>query len=330
MRKLFLLFTIGAALSCSQQKDTAEQKGTTPKQKATTLLHNKQVLILGNSITENGRYVDFLEYYLRKNYPNEQLNIISIGLGSETVNGLTEEGHPYIRPNIHDRVDRALDLIKPEIVLACYGMNDGLFSERTEEGFKAYKEGIIALRNKIETAGAELILITPTPFDPDAKKDKLSLHGEPQGYATPFYDYNQVLGSFAQYLLFYLDEGLKVINLHGYMNPILAEMKQINPDTTFIPDAVHPNELGHFYMAKKILLDLYPQIEFENDASELQQVNSDPMWPLVKERRKIRSRGWLEYIGFTRGETVKSDDINSTKQTVTALDLDIQKLMLSN
>ncbi len=57
------------------------------------LLEGKRVLFLGDSITQDGRYVSFVGYYLNRLFPEKQFNMYSLGLGSETVSGLSEQGH---------------------------------------------------------------------------------------------------------------------------------------------------------------------------------------------------------------------------------------------
>lgn len=286
-------------------------------------LHNKKVLILGNSITQNGKYVDFLEYYLRKNYPNETLNIISIGLSGETVSGDSEANHPYPRPCVHSRLDDALSLIKPNLVLACYGMNDGIYSQKDSMRFSNYKKGIIKLREKVEATEAELILLTPTPFDPDPVKERISFEDEPQSYQNPYYNYGQVLYDYATWLTSL--KGTKVINLNAYLNTKLVAIKQQNPDSTFIPDGVHPNAIGHFYMAEKILMDLYPAVHVGEVTSELNRLKIDPLFIMGSNRRKLRSKGWLEYVGYIRGDTIKSNGIKATLEKIKQLDLAIKQ-----
>lgn len=285
-------------------------------------LHNKKVLILGNSITQNGKYVDFLEYYLRKNYPNETLDIISIGLSSETVSGDSEASHAFPRPCVHSRLDDALKLIKPDLVLACYGMNDGIFSEKDDTRFSNYKNGIRNLIEKVEDAGAKIILLTPTPFDPDPIKERIAFDDEPQSYQHPYYNYGQVLYDYATWLK--TIEDVKVIDLNSYLNHQLVVIKTQKSDSTFIPDGVHPNDIGHFYMAKKILSDLYPEMAI-GDATEIAPLKIDPLFVMSSKRRKLRSEGWLKYIGYTRGDTVKSADINTTIENVKKMDVVIKQ-----
>ncbi|PAW83741.1 MAG: hypothetical protein B9S28_06500, partial [Opitutia bacterium Tous-C10FEB] len=59
---------------------------------------HQRVLVLGDSITQDGRYVSYLEYYLQRFAPDTHSDLISIGLSSETLSGLTEPDHPAPRP----------------------------------------------------------------------------------------------------------------------------------------------------------------------------------------------------------------------------------------
>ena len=112
-------------------------------------LNGQRILFIGDSITQDGRYVSFIEYYFNSLFPKNKFDIISIGLSSETVSGLTEPGHPYKRPCLLDRIDSALVKIKPQIIIACYGMNDGIYHPQSESRMKAYREGINKLINKV-------------------------------------------------------------------------------------------------------------------------------------------------------------------------------------
>src|SRR6188768_1324030 len=93
---------------------------------ADDLLRDKsRVVFLGDSNTFVGRFIAYLEAYQRIHNSDCKTEFINLGLPSETVSGLSEPDHPYPRPNVHDRVDKALELTKPDVVVICYGMNDG-------------------------------------------------------------------------------------------------------------------------------------------------------------------------------------------------------------
>lgn len=295
------------------------------KENSNLPLHEKKVLILGNSITQNGAYVTFLEYYLRKNFPNKNLDITSIGLAGETVSGDSEKGRKFLRPCIHSRLKNALQHIAPDLVISTYGMNDGIYSEKDSTLFSHYKTGILNLKKTVENSGANLILMTPTPFDKDPAIDRVSRENEYHSYKKPFYNYNLVLKQYSEWLLTL--EDIKVIDLHSSLNSELEKIKNIKPDSTFIPDAVHPNKIGHFFISKKILRDLYPDISINDVVSEINTIKKDTLYSLVKKRREIRSKGWLEYIGYTKKKTIKSNSIQPTIEKVKKLDVAIQKVL---
>ena len=58
-----------------------------------TLKHVKRILFLGDSNTYAGGYVDIVDAYLHRALPDRNIEIINIGLPSETVSGLTEPNH---------------------------------------------------------------------------------------------------------------------------------------------------------------------------------------------------------------------------------------------
>src|SRR5947207_14825982 len=92
------------------------------------LKDGQRVVFLGDSNTYAGKFIAYLDAYLCTRFPEQRFELITLGLPSETVSGLSEADHPYPRPNIHDRALRALELTKPDIVVICYGMNDGIYS----------------------------------------------------------------------------------------------------------------------------------------------------------------------------------------------------------
>lgn len=128
----------------------------------------KRILFLGNSITWAGNYANYIEAYIRLKYPERQLEFINAGLPSETVSGLSEPGHAggsFPRPDLHERLERVLSLTKPDVVFACYGMNDGIYMPFDEERFQKFKDGINWLHNELSKTGARIIHVTPPFYD---------------------------------------------------------------------------------------------------------------------------------------------------------------------
>ncbi len=202
----------------------------------------RTIVFLGDSITFGGGYVaDFEAWLLTKGLAPAPL-VINVGLPSETVSGLSEEGHAdgrFPRPDLAERLDRVLTLTKPDLVFACYGINCGIYEPLSEERFRRYREGIEQLKQKVEAAGATLVVITPPSFDDQRKKNPFS--------------YNAVLDHYAQWLLARRADGWLVVDLHGPMTAELSRRRQADPDFTFQPDAVHPNDEGHWFMARQLI-----------------------------------------------------------------------------
>lgn len=124
----------------------------------------KRIVFLGDSNTFAGHYVVLLDAALRQ--ANQQADIINLGLPSETASGLSEPDHPFPRPTVHERLERALAKTRPDVVFACYGMNDGIYYPFSKERFAAYQQGIGKLIDKVKESGAKIVLLTPPPFDP--------------------------------------------------------------------------------------------------------------------------------------------------------------------
>jgi len=215
----------------------------------------KRILFLGDSITYSGIYIQIVEAALIAQHPESSYEVIPIGLSSETVSGLSEEGHAggqFPRPDLNERLDRILAKVQPDLVLACYGMNDGIYHPLSPLRMKAYQDGIIKLRAKVVAIGAQIIHLTPPVFDPVPIQDRLLPSGL-ETYPKPYSGYNEVLSAYAAWLLAQRQEGWQVLDVHGTMTTALAEARKSDPMFTFARDGVHPNAAGHLVMARPIL-----------------------------------------------------------------------------
>src|SRR6267154_2400842 len=129
-----LVFLLGGCSGPQPKPAPSAVAVTIPKPAATTdgsvLAGAHRVIFLGDSITYSGQYVDDLEMVLRNASSGAGFEFLDLGLPSETVSGLTEPGHAngsFPRPNLHDRLPRLLEVKRPDLVIACYGMNDGIY-----------------------------------------------------------------------------------------------------------------------------------------------------------------------------------------------------------
>ena len=313
--RLSLFFLLFFA-SCLSQKTT---------QFPEPVFDNQRVLFLGDSITHAGGYVSFIEYELNKRHPEKEFDIISIGLSSETASGLSEKQHPFPRPCIHSRLDSALEKINPNLVFACYGMNDGIYHPQSKERFQAYKDGILKLRDKVQASGAKLILLTPPLFDAQVKASKLQKIGASDySYKRPYENYNEVLRDYGQWIL--KESGLPAIDTNTPMLDMTRKLRKINPKASLTGDGIHPSDLGHLVIAQSILGTLKIIDKKELGNIKLSEVLKDPLYKLINQRRKLRSDAWLRYVGYLRGKRVLAASIEREQEQVKKLAEQIHQL----
>jgi lysophospholipase L1-like esterase len=206
------------------------------------LRQSQRIVFLGDSITFGGHYVAFFDAWLLTQELDALPTVIDVGLPSETVSGLSEDGHAggrFPRPDLAERLDRVLALTKPDLVFACYGINCGIYQPLDDERFRRYQDGIRHLKRQVEAAGVTLVLVTP-PFYDDRRAKKS-------------FSYNAVLDRYTEWLLAQRNEGWFVVDLHGPMAAEVAKRRETDPDFTFQPDAVHPNAEGHWFMARQLI-----------------------------------------------------------------------------
>lgn len=291
------------------------------------LLLNRRVLWLGDSITQDGKYVSFVQYYLEKKYPAAKFDFISIGLASETVSGLSERAHPFPRPCVFERLQRALDATKPVTVIACYGMNDGIYHPSSPERMQAFQAGIHRLSQAVKAAGAQLILLTPPPFDPLPVKGVVPANAPDFSFMHPYTNYDSVLTEYAAWeLALPVAEARLVVDLHAPLADYLAIQRAQNPRFSFTKDGIHPAASGHLLMARTILTALGVATDTGDLDDTLKTVEADPLFPLVRSERELRSGGWLAYVGYTRNKTVKSASVTDVEQSVADLQAQADKL----
>ncbi|RLS42109.1 MAG: lipolytic enzyme [Planctomycetota bacterium] len=294
------VFVVVAAMLLTPQLDAVEPNRKPAPLTGAASLAGKRVMVLGDSVTQDGRYLSYVEYYLQKQNPSLNFDIINAGLASETTSGLTEEGHPGPRPCIHDRLDRALADIKPELVIACYGMNDGIYKPLSKEREEAFHNGIMWLVEKCLATGAEVILVTPPAFDVDCQG----------GVKASGFDYNSVLDVYADWELKTRPGGATVIDLHIPMSKQVKPCREAGHPLHNHGDGVHPADMGHFVIAQAIMQGLAMPLPEGDLAKQMAEAQADPLYQLVRKRQSARGNGWLHYIGFTRVNKTTEPHLN--------------------
>ena len=279
----------------------------------------ERIVFLGDSNTYAGHYITYLEAWLRKHYPNEPMELLNLGLPSETASGLSEPAHPFPRPCVYERVDRALEKTKPDVVFIAYGMNDGIYYPPSPENLAAYEKGLQGLLDKVKAAGAITIFLAPSPFEASSLKPagKLRPAGEKEySWMTPYEEYDKTLEQFSESVLkiggvsncgagkkkglatlfsgLDFDFSRHAIDTRTPLVTFLAEKQKGDPKYHLAGDGIHFNTDGHEVMARAIWKDL----GFE--PADPGPLPSGEVLKLYSQRQQILRDAWLTHVGHKR------------------------------
>jgi len=284
---LALLLTLSLAMA---ESDTNTTDAVTA---AAKLQGVRRIVFLGDSITQAGDYVTDVECWLLAQ--GEQVEVLNLGLASETATDLTppeNAGHlkmfGFGRPFVSARLERALAATKPDLLFACYGMNDGGALPSDASGDKRFAEAITHLREVAFEAGVKRVVICTPPVQ-DAKGDA----------SKKYYDEN--LTRYTAWLLSKRADGWEVVDIHTPMRRALDEERAKNPAFMFARDGVHPDREGHWLMASAIIKQYFGgDVDGLASAEELFPVHGTEIRELVHDRMKLLFDAWMTKIGHTR------------------------------
>ncbi len=109
-------------------------------------------------------------------------------------------------------------------------MNCGIYLPFEEGRFEKYRAGIEELKKAVESKSAKCILVTPPRTMKSGRKTRT---------ITIKYSIAIASGSWRN------ERGWMVVDLHFPMVAELEAQRKVDPNFTFQPDAVHPNEQGN-------------------------------------------------------------------------------------
>ncbi len=270
-----------------------------------------RVAILGDSITFDGRWATRVESALRGSPRFADAEIVNFGLSSETVSGLSEPNHAggkFPRPPLFERLDRILDAYKPTLLLACYGMNDGIYLPLDPARTQAYQDGILKLKSAVEKHGATIVFITP----PLHNADKPST--DPQRY-------DAVLDHYAEWLVARRAEGWSVIDIRPDLRRDVAQAKQENPGFVYAQDGVHTGEQGQVFIATSVYRQLWPLWKLPGEP----QVAAPEAMQILTQRSQLLKLAWLTHTKHTRPGVPAGLPLDEAKAQAAKLLTDYQK-----
>ena len=254
-----------------------------------------RVCFLGDSITHANDYISRIADYYHENLSDRKVNFYNCGVSGGSLKTLLTI------------FDQDIAVHKPTHAVIMIGINDSaryLLSDlprgkerydRMLSAFDLYKERLSTICQKFEALGCEIILCTQTPYDEYQESDVPTLKG---GFA--------LLSAYAEYVRCYAKEkGYKLCDYHTYISKV-AQF-----DAVIRTDRVHPNELGHYHMAKCFLeFQGYDIGEYKDIPEYLSEWRNR-----VAELRDIHA---AEYLIIQDYSLSTEERINKTKEKLVA------------
>jgi lysophospholipase L1-like esterase len=264
-----------------------------------------------------------------------QCEFLNLGLPSETVSGLSEPGHAggqFPRPDLHERLDRVLEQTRPDLIVACYGMNDGIYYPYGAQRAAKFQEGIGFLRARAAKHGARVLHLTPPVFDPLPIKSRTLPAGLAE-YRQPYEGYDDVLARYAEWLLAQRKQGWDVVDIHTPMKRSLEAERTRDSRFRLAGDGVHINARGHWIIAREILLHWGVRPEELGDAARGEKAVSDlphgrEVLDLVRERQAVLKDAWLSATGHKRPGMAKGLPLPEAKKRAQELGTRLRGLLV--
>ncbi|MCX7825717.1 MAG: GDSL-type esterase/lipase family protein [Verrucomicrobiae bacterium] len=199
------------------------------------------LVFLGDSITHQCLYTQYVEDYFYTRHPDRRIRFHNAGVGGDRA------------ADALARFEEDVAAFKPKYVTLLLGMNDGSYTKFEPDIFAAYEKGMTELLDRIAAIGAVAIPMTPTMHD--ARAARMRKPAEPRDTY-----YNAVLAFYGAWLREQASvRGLGFVNMWSPLNDITWEQRKREAKFTLIPDAVHPGPAGQVVMACAIINDMLPR-----------------------------------------------------------------------
>jgi len=208
--------------------------------KSLELADGDSVVFLGDSITHQCLYTQYVEDYYYTRFPKLRIKFHNAGVGGARARDAL------------DRFDRDVAAYKPRYVTVLLGMNDGSYRPYDENTFQTYRRDMTELLAKIREIDATPVLMTPTMYDARAAR----MRGA-KAPAESIELYNATLAYYGAWLReTAVESGDGFVDMYGLLNNLTLAVRKTDPDFTMIKDAVHPDPPGQLVMAFALLNDL--------------------------------------------------------------------------
>jgi lysophospholipase L1-like esterase len=217
-----LLLAVLCLLSASQ---------SSPAQEPFFFKDGDVVVVMGDSITEQRLYSNYLEMWTITRFPAWKLTFRNVGIGGDRSTG----GNA--------RFQRDVLAYKPTALTVDFGMNDGNYKPFDEGAFKTYMKGLQGIADQAAAAKIRVAWVTPQPTERGP---------EAGGYNDTLEKFSAGVGEIAK-----KNSGVFCDQFHPYQS-VMLKAREPNPKITIMGgDAVHPGPPGQALMAASILRGMH-------------------------------------------------------------------------
>ncbi len=202
------------------------------------------LVFLGDSITHQCLYTQYIEDYYYTRFPKMRLHFHNSGVGGDRASDALQ------------RFDEDVAAYKPKVVTILLGMNDGSYTQYDQAVFDTYQAGMNTVLDRIKEIGATAVPMTPTMHDSRARR--LFQPAKVSDVRETYY--NGVLALYGAWLQEQAEvRGLGFVDMYSPLNTLTLQQRAKDPKWTMIRDAVHPGPTGQVVMACAILADMVPR-----------------------------------------------------------------------
>jgi lysophospholipase L1-like esterase len=201
-----------------------------------------RVVFYGDSITEQGRYVAFVESYVATHFPELNVRFINAGWAGEWVVGGGGG-------KVDQRLARDVVANKPTVATFMLGMNDAAYQDFDPAFFDVYTKGYQHLLDTLRQGlpNLRITLLEPSPFDDVTRPPQYALHDG--GYNKVIVRYGQFVRELAR------QQHVEVIDMNTPLVAVLEKARLADSALAekIIPDRIHPSAAGGLVMAAALL-----------------------------------------------------------------------------
>jgi lysophospholipase L1-like esterase len=230
MRRLAILcLFVGAPLA-----GLAADGAASPGAKDFFFKDGDTIVMIGDSITEQHLYSNYVEMWTVSRFPLWKLTFRNVGIGGDR------------SPGGNGRFKRDVLPYKPTAMTVDFGMNDGGYRAFDEKLFSKYTEGLQGMADQAREANIRVAWITPQPTERRDPGTQLA------GYNLTLEKFSAGVNAIAQ-----KNGGLFVDQFHPYL-AVMEKARAQDPKAVIMGgDHIHPGPPGQSVMAWAILKGLH-------------------------------------------------------------------------